>query len=223
MENLAVLRKIALIFDLDGTLIDSTKQIGYALNRTRVEFGKQELSSLVIEELIGLPIKHFLSDLELSKTEQEDLILRFREILEEEILVKNIVFPGAADFLIEMNRRGHKLGIATSKPTYLAELVIKNSSLRGLFDVIQGTEDFPPKPDPTCIQKAMMVLNTRNAIMVGDRTEDVYAANSAGISAVGIAHSFHDKQTLIAAGALYAFDSFLEFASSEELAELLIH
>ncbi len=222
MEDLVILNKPAWIFDLDGTLVDSTKQIGDSINFVRNDFGYRELTVGTIKELVGLPINHFLQDIGLSQAEEEDMILKFRELLKVEIMGGNQVFPGVKEFLIKLNYQEYKLGIATSKPTYLAEMVIKNSSLNDLFHVIQGTENFPAKPDPTCIQKAMASLKTKDAIMVGDRTEDIQAANVAGISSIGIAHSFHNKRDLEEAGAMHAFDSFLEFTSSVELTQLLI-
>jgi phosphoglycolate phosphatase len=222
LEDLVILNKPAWIFDLDGTLVDSTKQIGDSINFVRNDFGYRELTVGTIKELVGLPINHFLQDIGLSQAEEEDMILKFRELLKVEIMGGNQVFPGVKEFLIKLNYQEYKLGIATSKPTYLAEMVIKNSSLNDLFHVIQGTENFPAKPDPTCIQKAMASLKTKDAIMVGDRTEDIQAANVAGISSIGIAHSFHNKRDLEEAGAMHAFDSFLEFTSSVELTQLLI-
>ena len=220
MEDLVILNKPAWIFDLDGTLVDSTKQIGDSINFARIHFGYQELPMAAINELVGLPINHFLQDIGLSQV--EEVILKFREILKIEILRGNQVFPGVKEFLIKLRNLEYKLGIATSKPTYLAEMVIKNSSINDLFHVIQGTENFPAKPDPTCIQRAMAILKTKDAIMVGDRAEDIQAANAAGISSIGIAHSFHNKRALEEAGAMHAFDSFLDFINSVELTQLLI-
>ena len=222
LEDLVVLKKKALIFDLDGTLVDSCVQIGSAVNKARTEFGHLELSPEKIKRLIGLPINHFLSDLEISESELTQIILRFREILEVMIVNSNLVFPGVSGFLQEAKSMGLKMAIATSKPTYLAELVVVNSQLVGLFDVIQGTEGFPPKPDPTCILRAMDRLDTNRAIMVGDRAEDIYAANAAKIDSIGIAQSFHEPKTLIEAGARLAFETFLDFANSKELMPLLI-
>jgi phosphoglycolate phosphatase len=222
LEDLVILKTTAWIFDLDGTLVDSGKQIGDSINCARREFGFQPLPTSKIEELVGLPITHFLRDIEVNETDEQELILRFRQILEIEILRDNQVFPGVSDFLSQLKCAGLKTGIATSKPTYLAELVVKNSSLHGLLDVVQGTEGFPAKPDPTCIQKAMAKLKADNAIMVGDRIEDIQAAIAAGIDSIGIAHSFHDKATLEEAGAGHVFDTFLEFAQSKESLRLLV-
>ncbi len=222
LENLVILKTTAWIFDLDGTLVDSSKQIGDSINCARKEFGFHPLPLSKVEELVGLPITYFLRDIEVNKIDEKDLILRFRQILEMEISRENHVFPGVTDFLNKLKNARLKAGIATSKPTYLAELVVKNSSLHGLLDVVQGTEGFPAKPDPTCIQKAMARLETDKAIMVGDRIEDIQAAIAAGIDSIGIAHSFHDKATLEAAGAVHVFDTFLEFVQSKESLRLLV-
>ena len=222
LEDLVILKTTAWIFDLDGTLVDSSKQIGDSINCARKEFGFHPLPLSKVEELIGLPITHFLRDIEIDEIEEKDLILRFRQILEIGILRGNHVFPGVTDFLNKLKNANLKTGIATSKPTYLAELVVKNSSLNGLLDFVQGTEGFPAKPDPTCIQKTMARLESNKAIMVGDRIEDIQAAIAAGINSIGIAHSFHNKATLKAAGAVHVFDTFLEFAQSKESLRLLV-
>ena len=221
MEDLVILNKRAWIFDLDGTLVDSANQIGDSINFARSQFGFKELPMATINELVGLPINHFLKDIGSSQVEEE-IISKFRENLKIEILRGNDVFSGVKEFLIKLRNQQYKLGIATSKPTYLAEMVIKHSSINDLFHVIQGTENFPAKPDPTCIQRAMAILKTKDAIMVGDRAEDIEAANAAGISSIGIAHSFHNKRALEEAGAMHAFDSFLDFINSVELTQLLI-
>ena len=216
------MKKSAWIFDLDGTLVDSVGQIGYSINQTRNHFGYKELPSERIEELIGLPIQSFLSDLALDNSNIDSLIVHFRKILEMEINKENIIYPGVEQFLTSLRMKGFQLAIATSKPTYLAKLVVKNSPLSTLFDVIRGTDGFPAKPNPTCILMAMEELGTSSAIMVGDRVEDILAAKAAGIDSIGIAQSFHNSQALKSAGALNAFDSFTDFADSLETQNLLV-
>ena len=222
MEDLVVPKRKALIFDLDGTLVDSKDQIGSALNRARELFDFNPLSDQKIEELIGLPIDFFLEDLGLSTQKSLEIIAEFRRTLQISINDGNKLFAGAFEFISLSKDKGYKTGIATSKPTYLAELVIVNSDLNNLIDVIQGTDGFPAKPDPTSIQKAMMRLDTENAIMIGDRIEDIQAAKAAGIESIGIAQSFHNKELLRDAGAKLAFDSFIELLNSDELDKLLI-
>ena len=222
MEDLVVPKRKALIFDLDGTLVDSKDQIGSALNQARELFDFNPLSDQKIEELIGLPIDFFLEDLSLSTQKSLEIIAEFRRTLQISINDGNKLFAGAFEFISLSKDKGYKTGIATSKPTYLAELVIVNSDLNNLIDVIQGTDGFPAKPNPTSIQKAMMRLDTENAIMIGDRIEDIQAAKAAGIESIGIAQSFHNKELLRDAGAKLAFDSFIELLNSDELDKLLI-
>lgn len=216
------MKKTLWIFDLDGTLVDSVGQIGYSINRARNDFGYKDLPSEKIMELVGLPIENFLSDLPIDKYEIDLLISSFREILKHEIERENIVFPGVELLLSELHKGGFKLAIATSKPTYLAELVVRNSCLYKFIDLIQGTDSFPAKPDPTCLLMVMESLGAWEAIMVGDRVEDILAARAAGIDSIGIANSFHNTQVLKFAGAVHVFDSFLDFANSKEIRNLLI-
>ena len=216
------MKKTIWIFDLDGTLVDSVGQIGYSINRARNDFGYEDLPSEKIMELVGLPIQNFLSDLPICNYEIDSLISYFREILKYEIERENVVFPGVELLLSELHKDGYKLAIATSKPTYLAKLVVKNSCLNKFIDLIQGTDGFPAKPDPTCLLMVMESLGVGEAIMVGDRVEDILAARAAGIDSIGIANSFHDTQALKFAGAVHVFDSFLDFANSNEIRNLLI-
>jgi phosphoglycolate phosphatase len=217
------MKKTLWIFDLDGTLVDSVGQIGYSINLARNDFGYEDLPSEKIMELVGLPVQNFLYDLPLDNSEIDSLISHFREILKREIERKNIVFPGVELMLSKLHNDGHKLAIATSKPTYLAELVVKNSCLNKFIDLTQGTDGFPAKPDPTCLLMVMESLGVAgDAVMVGDRVEDIIAARAAGIESIGIANSFHGTQALKLAGAEYVFDSFLHFVNSQEIRNLLI-
>ena len=222
LEDLVIPKRKALIFDLDGTLVDSKDQIGSALNRARELFDFNPLSYQKREELLGLPIDFFLEDLALSTQKSLEIIAEFRRTLQISINDGNKLFAYAFEFISLSKDKGYKTGIAISKPTYLAELVIVNSDLNNLIDVIQGTDGFPAKPDPTSIQKAMMRLDTESAIMIGERIEDIQAAKAAGIESIGIAQSFHNKELLRDAGAKLAFDSFIELLNSDELDKLLI-
>jgi phosphoglycolate phosphatase len=217
------MKKTVWIFDLDGTLVDSVGQIGYSINLARNDFGYEDLPAEKIMELVGLPIQNFLSDLPLDNYEIDSLISYFREILKREIERENIVFPGVELLLSKLHKHGHKLAIATSKPTYLAELVVRKSCLNEFIDLIQGTDGFPAKPDPTCLLMVMESLGAAgDAIMVGDRIEDILAARAAGINSIGIANSFHGTQALKSSGALHVFNSVLDFVNSKEIRKLLI-
>ena len=193
------------IFDLDGTLVDSLKQIESALDIARINFGYVATPEGQAFKRLGLPIGELLSDLDLSYNVQEEIIIYFRNELAKQISISNQLFVGTKELLIILSIRGIKIAIATSKPTYLAKMVIENSEVSDLVNFVQGTDNFPAKPDPEVIKRCISVLKCNNPIMIGDRIEDIEAASSAGISSVGIAQSAHSEELLTKAGAICTF------------------
>jgi phosphoglycolate phosphatase len=202
--------KTGFIFDLDGTLVDSEKQIQNCLDKARVILGYGSSPIDQIRMRLGLPIKDLVSDLDLKASELAELVALFRSYLILEIEKENVVYEGVADFLKELKMFGYSVAIATSKPTYLAKLVIQNSTLTPLVDHVQGTEGFPHKPAPDVILRCMSALNIDRAIMFGDRKEDMQAAINSGILGIGIAQSIHSTSDLISAGATFVFDKFAD-------------
>lgn len=202
--------EFAFIFDLDGTLVDSKIQIQVSLDATRVNSGLPSSPEGFVEEHLGLPVESLFSDLKLEPSELHSLIQTFRENLLFEIENGNPIFDGVLSFMQQSKNLGIPIGVATTKPTYLAVEVIKNSPLKDLIDFVQGTDGFPPKPDPEVLRRCMQGLGIENAIMFGDRKEDMRAAKTLGIPSIGIAQSAHSIQDLLAEGATYSFSNFTE-------------
>jgi phosphoglycolate phosphatase len=199
-----------MLFDLDGTLVDSRIQIQVSLDTTRSNSGLPNSPEGFVEEHLGLPVESLFSDLRLEPAELILLIQTFRENLLLEIENGNPVFDGVLSFMQKLKNLRIPLGVATTKPTYLAVEVIKNSPLKTLIDFVQGTDKFPPKPDPEVLRRCMQGLGIENAIMFGDRKEDMRAAKTLGIPSIGIAQSAHSIQDLLAEGATYSFSNFTE-------------
>lgn len=195
------------VFDLDGTLFDSAVQISSAVNSTRKALGYPPLSFHVARTLIGLPAEELFGDLELGRSALEDAVIAFRIALTKSVTQGNPLFPRSVDLLIELRKRGAFIGAATSKPQELAELVIANSELNGLFDHIQGTGRLRPKPNPDTVVACLKRANLDYGVMVGDRTEDILAGNRAGLMTVGVTQSTHTSKMLTAAGAHHVFNS----------------
>lgn len=207
----------AFIFDLDGTLFDSEIQIFNALNSARIEFGFLPINQEEIVSLIGLPAKELLGDLKLSDHKVSEIVDYFRIELQKSILESNPMFPNAENFVRQVKSSEFMVGVATSKPSYLAKHVVSNSPLYDLVDHIQGTDDFLPKPEPAVIHHCLSELATDSGVMFGDRIEDIEAANRAGIASVGIAQTKHSLQELKIAGANLVFSSFSEALANFDL------
>jgi HAD superfamily hydrolase (TIGR01549 family) len=193
------------IFDLDGTLVDSLGQIESAMNIARVTLGHGESPHGQIFEKLGLPVHELFGDLKLSSSLQEELIAEFRLRLKESINIENKCFPYVSPLLGKIRKLGIKVAIATGKSTNMACEVVENSSLRGSIDFIQGTDGFLPKPNPEVINRCLNKFSGLKAVMIGDRAEDMIAATEAGIPSIGIAQSAHSEAMLRAGGADLTF------------------
>lgn len=204
------MRKTGFIFDLDGTLFDSESQISHAINKVRRNKGYPNFEDTELSALIGLSAVELVRDLQLPRNEEVELVKDFREELAIEIARENIMFRGARDFIKMARHIQLPIGIATSKPTYLARAVIENSKISHLVQHVQGTDNFPPKPDPSVIVHCMKSLGVQRALMFGDRREDMLSAQSAGVIGIGISQTFHTPGELIDAGATLVFASFIE-------------
>ena len=204
----------AVIFDLDGTLVDSSEQIHASVNYSRVLNGFTELSHTRVKEILGLPAENLFRDLELLEEEIQELLFIFRERLADLILIENKVFPGVVETLKQLKVQGFLIGVATSKPGALTKLVIENSQLEQYVDYFQGTDGFTPKPSPEVIFKTIEGLGAKKSVMIGDRMEDILAAVAAGIPSVGIAQSAHTEKQLISSGASLAYPSMIKLSKS---------
>lgn len=194
-----------IIFDLDGTLVDSHNQIEKAMNQARIELGYGKSPSGQIFEKLGQPVYELFSDLGLGPNLQEQMTSLFRSCLNKEIEASNLCFPNVIELLSLMRANEIKIAIATSKQTLMAEKVVKNSLLDGNIDHVQGTDGFAPKPNPKVIQMCLDKFPGCQGIMIGDRTEDILAAKNAGITSIGIAQSAHSESKLLKAGAVQSF------------------
>ena len=211
--------KAGFVFDLDGTLVDSRHQIQASLDKARTNSQLPPAPLDFVQSQLGLPVENLFSDLDLQASELRELIQAFRDHLLLEIKNGNPVFEGVVLFIQKVKYLGIPIGVATTKPTYLAKEVIANSDLMGLVDYVQGTDGFAPKPDPEVLRRCMQGLGVENAIMFGDRKEDMQAAKTLGISSIGIAQSAHSIDDLLGEGAKFAFRNFgeLDFNSDQIL------
>lgn len=200
----------AFIFDLDGTLVDSEQQIYSAILETSNLMNTPSITAFQLHTSLGLPLKDILQPLNLDPVELKKFTGIFRELLQREIQKENRLFSNVIDFLEIVRENQFLIGIATSKPSRLAQLVVSNSKLVSLVVHTQGTDGFLPKPDPTVIFECMKALNVVDALMFGDRSEDMKAANAANIPGIGIAQSFHDEIELSDSGAELVYKNFGE-------------
>ena len=211
-------QRVILIFDLDGTLVDSNQQIAGSLNNARSDLGFSILPQEFYDENIGLPVDDLMGDLSLNEHQRGKLVTRFREYLTQEVRKgETRVFPGVQEVLESLTFMGIPIAIATNKPTNIAMEVVAHSELAQFEIFVQGVDGFPPKPNPEVIQRVLANFPNRAAIMIGDRSEDMAAAMAANIHSVGIAKGSHSAKLLVEHGASLVFASFDSLAKDWEL------
>ena len=188
------------IFDLDGTLIDSSDQILEALNFTLNRNGLPIQERSEIFPLIGLPPARFLSKLDLSEVQIANLITEFRARLLEISIEGVIFYPGAVELLAYLKQRGDYISVATNKPTGLAGDILRETEVWPYLDYLVGSDGIRPKPAPDMLEKILQNFDRRGIypdrfFMIGDRNEDIESGLQVSASCIFIEHSGHKLST----------------------------
>jgi len=179
-----------IVFDLDGTLVDTAPDLVDVLNGLLTEEGLAPLPLDEARPMIGrgarvLIERGFAADgAPLGKAHADILFETFIERYRGRIARKSLPFPGAAGALGELARAGARLAVCTNKPTDLAVTLLEALDLADLFAAIVGPEGAPaPKPDPSHLLATIEKADGRadRAVMVGDSAADAQAARGAGV------------------------------------------
>jgi phosphoglycolate phosphatase len=198
-------RKIhAVVFDLDGTLIDSRDDIADAVNVALAASGRARLSTEEIAHYVGDGAKLLLS--RAARLPPEDpgldlLIAAFLDHYAQNATARTMLMPHAADAL-DVLGRDYQLALLTNKPRRTTEVILDALALWPRFRMVIAGGDLPQKkPDPLPLQHIAKELGTtpRALVMVGDGPQDVLAARAAGSLSVGIVGGFATREDLLAA------------------------
>lgn len=195
-----LLHRTSLIFDLDGTLVDTAPDLVEALNRTIEPQGLAPVPLETVRHMVGHGARRLIvraheeQGRSVPDEALKDLTARFIEIYGNNIDGFSRPFEGVEPTLDLLARRGAKLSVATNKPNALAVLLLKRLGLADRFDRIVGADAAPnKKPDPAHL-KAAAGPDASNMIMVGDSSVDVEAARNAGAAAIVMSYGYTDTE-----------------------------
>ncbi len=188
-----------LIFDLDGTLIDSKRDIANSLNLTFKEVGLPELTHELIYSYVGNGVRRLMIDAVGSEDSKliDHTLACFEQHYLEHLLDETRLFPGIVEVLAHFEDK--KIALATNKPTHYTEKIMTGLNLQAKFDfVMSANPKVRLKPHPAMLLKTLQVLDVApaDAIMIGDSLNDIHAAKAAGVSVCGVGYGFADAQTL---------------------------
>ena len=196
----------AVLWDLDGTLLDSRRSIRETMNTVLAERGLPGFTRDELGALIGHPLRDILATKTKDRAVVEAMTHRYREAYNESGWVTVRVAAGLEDLLIRLRQDGVRTAVVTSKGQRETEVLLADLGVAHLFDAIVGDDDVRPlKPDPAPVREALALLGgvpADRAVMVGDTTFDVEAAVGAGVACVGVLWGTHDRKTLLGAGAV---------------------
>ena len=207
-----------IIFDCDGTLVDSQHMIVEAMNTAFAASGVPELDRTQILRHVGLSVMEAMEAMT-GLTDQEALAALSRNYrssyaaLRREARLASPLFPGARETLLELNaQEGVILGIATGKSRRGVDHLLDCQGLAGLFATIQTADDAPSKPHPAMIYQAMAETgaDSDETAMIGDTYFDMEMARAACVEAVGVGWGYQKKDELLKAGATQVAQDFSE-------------
>jgi len=204
------------IFDLDGTLVDTPRAIVETFTAVFATMAVPPRDPAAIRATIGLPLERAFSQLlgvGLDDPTVAQAVAHYQTLFRELVLPRasSLIFPGVADGLAALRSRGVSLAVATSKFHASADALLKAAGLRDHFDLVVGADQVAaPKPSPDIGQLIMTTLGVpaERAVMVGDTTHDLLMAKAAGMRSIGVTYGVHSAQELASTNPTWIADSF---------------
>jgi phosphoglycolate phosphatase len=203
-----------IIFDFDGTLSDSRRDIATAQLWALRQLGFHDYREEDIFPLIGKPLQVTFEHLLPAEHHARipEAIAHYAEYYPPRSLVTTTLFPGVRETLQELKKRGHRLAVASTKKGPGILRVTEHFGITALFDRLQGSEDMSYKPAPDVIHAVLesQQWETHDTIMVGDTDADILAGFAAGVATCAVTYGALAAAELAALDPDYIIHSITE-------------
>jgi phosphoglycolate phosphatase len=202
-----------LIFDLDGTLIDSKLDLAHSVNATRLHMGMKDLPHELIFSYVGNGAPTLIRrSLEPGASEEQiqQALAFFLAYYSDHMLDYTTLYPGVAETLDALLASGKQMAVLTNKPVRISKAIIGGLGLSKHFFQIYGGNSFDQKkPHPIGIETLLSETGVApaSAMMIGDSSVDIQTARNAGIKACGVTYGFQ-PETLVAEPPDFLIDRF---------------
>jgi phosphoglycolate phosphatase len=190
--------KMIILFDLDGTLIDSTEAILECFHHAFEVHSFAQPSDDAIKALVGYPLDIMFGDLGVPQAVVWDFVATYKEEYRKISTQKTFLLENAKDAVLEA-RKFATLGIVTTKTAEYSKILMEHFGLMEYFEVLIGREDVQnPKPHAEPILKAMEALDIvgKEIWMIGDTKLDLIAAKSAGVHSIGVLSGYDSREII---------------------------
>ncbi len=189
---------MTILFDLDGTLIDSTEAILESFHNSFDVHEHPHPEDEAIKALIGHPLDVMYAELGVEETRVWDFVTTYKEYYRVISTQKTVLLPYARE-AVEEAAKFARLGIVTTKTGKYSRVLMEHFELMHHFEVLIGREDVEnPKPHAEPIEKAMQKMGVTKELcwIIGDTRLDIGSANSAGINSVGVLSGYDNAEQL---------------------------
>ncbi len=200
-----------ILFDCDGTLVDSHAAIIHAMQQAFADQGLERPAASAVSDIIGLSLAEAVAALTDDAGVHAAVVRSFRQhyVAGEKQLQ---LYPGVRETLQELQGRGYWLGIVTGKSKSGLLRVLDHFDLGGLFYVLRTADCCPSKPHPAMVLESMreMGVSPAQTCVVGDALLDIRMAGEAGVASFGVSFGMPMHEPLLQAGARAVVDEFAE-------------
>lgn len=191
----------AVLFDLDGTLVDSLEDLTDAVNHIRGAFSYEPLTAAMVRPKIGKGARHLvrqalpgITDADINRA-----LGMFINFNREHIVDKSRLYPGIADMLHTLAAHDIRMTVISNKNEELSRLIVEALGIRGLFARICGGDTYPerkPSPLPLLNEVEKLGVTRHECVMVGDSGNDIQAGIQASITAIACTWGYGTAEEL---------------------------
>jgi phosphoglycolate phosphatase len=202
-----------IVFDWDGTLMDSAGAIVGSIQAAARDIGVPAPEDAACRQIIGLGLSEALAQLfpELPEAEHPRLVARYRHhFLGQDAEIP--LFVGADAIVRDLHAADYLLGVATGKSRKGLDRVLGNTGLGSYFHATRCADECFSKPHPEMLEQLMNELGASpgRTLMIGDTSHDLQMASNAGVAALAVSYGAHDKQDLMTHAPLACVDNVEE-------------
>ena len=188
-----------LIFDLDGTLVDSKLDLAQAVNATRSHMGMSPLDNERVYSYVGngapVLIRRAMGA-QATEPEVQEALEFFLEYYREHYLDYTTLYPGVREALDRLRAAGKRMAVLTNKPVRISRAILEGLGVAGHFFQIYGGNSFDlKKPDPVGVSALMKEtgIPADRCLMIGDSSVDIQTARNAGVASCGVTYGFQPE------------------------------
>lgn len=205
-EQMKPENKTVLLFDLDGTLLDSAPDLAAAINQMLLTLGIKEFPQEIIRSWVGNGAKTLVeralhhsinnnaTNKKFSQEEVANALAIFLKYYQHNLCVESVLYDGVKETLLALKKQGYRLAVITNKPSEFIAPIIAGFELNDLFELQLGGDSLTErKPHPLPLLHACKILNVSvdECIMIGDSKNDILAAKATNMQSIGLTYGYN--------------------------------